>query len=132
MKPSLTRVRVLAVGAILILSFALLPALPAAAEHPSNTGQLFFWLLGLNMAREQGTPWKIDINSATADELGSVPGIERRQALRIIAQRPYAKLPDLVRAGLSPHLIERLRAFLTVDPDGPSALPAASTVPHRP
>jgi hypothetical protein len=131
MKPSLTRVRVLAANGFLILSLAFLPALPAAAERPSNAGQLFFWLLGLNMAREQGTPWKIDVNSATVDELGAVPGIERRQALRIIAQRPYAKLRDLVRAGVSPHLIERLAAFLTVDPDWPSALPRPSTVPHR-
>jgi hypothetical protein len=131
MKRSLTRVRVLAAGGIVILCLAFVPALSAAAERPSNAGQLLFWVLGLYMAREQGRPWKIDINSATVEELGSVPGIERSQALRIIAERPYAKLPDLVRAGFSPHLIERLAAFVAVDPDWPSALPGPSTVPHR-
>ena len=130
MKPSMTRVRVLAAGGILILSLAFVPALPAA-ERPSNAGQLLFWLLGLQMAREPGRPSKIDVNSATVEQLESVPGIERRQALRIIAQRPYAKLLDLVRAGLSPHLIERLAAFLTVDPDWPSALAGPPRVPHR-
>jgi hypothetical protein len=40
-------------------------------------------------------------------------------------------LPDLLRAGLSPPLIERLAALLTVDPDWPSALPGPSTVPYR-
>jgi len=89
MKPSLTRVRVLAAGGM------------------------------------------IDVNSATLEQLGSVPGIDRRQALRIIAQRPYATPSDLLRAGLSPSLIERLAALLTVDPDWPSALPGPSTVPYQ-
>ena len=40
MKPSLTQVRVLAAGGILILSLAFLPALPAAADRPSSAGQL--------------------------------------------------------------------------------------------
>lgn len=130
MKSSLTRGCLVACG-ILILSLASSPALPAAAERPSNAGQLLFWLLGLNVTREQGRPSKIDVNSASVEELGAVPGIERRQVLRIVAQRPYAKLPDLVRAGLSPRLIERLAAFLTVAPDSPSALPGPPTVPHR-
>lgn len=130
MKSSLTRGCLVACG-ILILSLASSPALPAAAERPSNAGQLLFWLLGLNVAREQGRPSKIDVNSASVEELGAVPGIERRQVLRIVAQRPYAKLPDLVRAGLSPRLIERLAEFLTVAPDSPSALPGPPTVPHR-
>jgi hypothetical protein len=98
MKPSMTRVRVLAAGGILILSLAFVPALPAA-ERPSNAGQLLFWLLGLQMAREQG--------------------------------RPSSKPLDLVRAGLSQHLIERLAASLTVDPDWPSALAGPPRVPHR-
>ena len=132
MKPSLTRVRIVAAGGILILSLAFFPALAAAAERPSEAGQLLVWLLGLNMAREQQErPARFDVNSATVEELRTVPGIEQRQAVRIVAQRPYAKLPDLVRAGLSPHLIERLASFLTVDPDWPSALAAPSPVPHR-
>jgi len=131
MKPSLTRIRFLAAAGILLLSLASTPALPAAAERPSNADEVLFWLLSLNMAREQGRPWRIDVNSATVEELGALPGIERRQALRIIAQRPYANLPDLVRAGLSPYRIERLAAFLTVDPDWPSALSGPPTVRHR-
>ena len=130
MKSRLTRVRVLAAGGLLILSLAS-PALAAAAERPSNAGQLLFWLLGLHMVREQGRLSKIDVNSATVEELGAVPGIERRQALQIVAHRPFATLLDLGRAGLSPELIERLAAFLTVDPDWPSALPGPPTAPHR-
>jgi len=131
MQSRLTRVRVLAAGGLVILSLAFSPGLPAAAERPSNAGQLLFWLLGLHMVREQGTPAKIDVNSATVEELGAVPGIGRRQALQIVAHRPFATLPDLVRTGLAPDLIERLAAFLTVEPDWPSALPGPPTAAHR-
>ena len=126
MKLVLTRVRlVAAVGA---LAFALVfpPAHPAAAERPSDAGRLLLWLLGLNVAREQGPVGKVDVNTATVEELAAVPGVERRQAHRITTNRPYAKLQDLARAGLSRHLIDRLAGSLTVDPPAPSAFPGAA------
>ena len=116
MKALLTRVRLVATCGILTLSLVFPAALPAFAERPSDAGQLLLWLLGLNTAREQGAPRKIDVNSATVEELAAVPGLERRQAQRITVNRPYAKLQDLARAGLSPRLIEHLAALLTVDP----------------
>ena len=130
MNHRLTRVRVLAAVGILSFSIVFVSAPPAAADGPTEAGQVLFWLLGLHMAPE-GRPGKVDVNSATVAELHAVPGIERRQALQIIARRPYAKLADLVRAGLSQHLIERLAAFLTVDLDWPGALPAPTSPPGR-
>ena len=115
MKALLTRVRLVATYGILTLSLVFQAALPASAERPSDAGQLLLWLLGLNTAHEQGAPRKIDVNSATVEELAAVPGLERRQAQRITVNRPYAKLQDLARAGLSPRLIEHLAALLTVD-----------------
>jgi DNA uptake protein ComE-like DNA-binding protein len=116
MKALLTRVRLVAIYGILTFSLVFPAALPASAERPSDSGQLLLWLLGLNAAREQGAPRKIDVNSATIEELAAVPGLEQRQAQRITVNRPYAKLQDLARAGLSPRLIEHLTALLTVDP----------------
>ena len=116
MKALLTRVRLVAIYGILTFSLVFQAALPASAERPSDSGQLLLWLLGLNAAREQGAPRKIDVNSATIEELAAVPGLEQRQAQRITVNRPYAKLQDLARAGLSPRLIEHLTALLTVDP----------------
>jgi hypothetical protein len=40
-------------------------------------------------------------------------------------------LAFLPAAGLSPPLIERVAALLTVDPDWPSAVPGPATVPYR-
>lgn len=127
MEPSLTRVRVLSVG-ILIVVLSLSPALASAAERGGNAEQIMFWLLGLRMAQE---PKKIDVNLATVDQLRAVPGIQPQQALRIIAERPYAKLSGLVRAGIAPHLIHRLATFLMVQDDSPSASPGPSVVPNR-
>ena len=115
-KALLTRVRLVAIYGILSFSLVFPAALPASAGRPSDAGQLLLWLLGLNTAREQGAPRKIDVNSATVEELAAVPGLERRQAQSITVNRPYAKLQDLARAGLSPRLIEHLTALLTVDP----------------
>lgn len=123
MKLSLTRVRLIAAGGILTLTLTFPSAPPASAERPSDAGQILFWLLGLNSVREQGAVRKIDVNSATVAELAAVPGMERRQAEKITANRPYATLRDLARAGLSPRLIEQLAPLLTLDSDAPSAFP---------
>lgn len=129
MNPSVTRGRVLAACGIVILSLAFLFAPAVAADRPSSGGQFLLWLLGLKMAREHERP-RIDINSATVEELRAVPGMERHQAVRIVAQRPYAKLEDLARADLSPLTIERLARFLVVNPDWPSALPGPAGTPR--
>ena len=128
----LTRVRLIAACGTLTFSLVFPPALPASAERPSDAGPLLLWLLGLNTAREQGAPKKIDVNLATVEELAAVPGLERRQAKWITVNRPYAKLQDLERAGLSRRLIEHLAALLTVNPNAPSAFPGpAKAMPSR-
>ena len=128
MTPSPTPGRILAACGILLLSLALLSAPAAASDRSVDGGQLLLWLLGLSLAPEHQRP-KIDINSATIEELRGVPGIELRQALRIIGERPYAKLEDLARVGLSSSSIRRLAGFLAVDPDWSSALPATVGAP---
>jgi predicted DNA-binding helix-hairpin-helix protein len=128
MKPPVIRVSVLAAVGIVIVSLTFSPIVAPAGDRFSNADQIMFWLLGARMAQEQ-RPAKIDVNRATGDELRAIPGIEPQQVVRIIAERPYAKLRDLVRAGLSPRVIDRLAAFLTVNDDaarrvlGPSAAP---------
>ena len=130
MKFPRTWVRFVVAFSILTFSLLFLPPLATAVEGSSSGGRLLFWLLGVHMAREEGRFGKIDVNSATVEELETVPGVGRRHAVRIVAQRPYAKLPDLARAGLSPRVIERLAAFLVVAPEWPSALSGRPTVPQ--
>ena len=118
--PWLGRV-VVAVGiAVVTVALVFVPD-AAGGERASGEAQLLLWVLGLRLAHE---PLRMDVNSATVAELSDVPGLQRRQALEIIAQRPYARIQDLARAGLSPGAIDRIAAFLTVGLDAPSALPA--------
>ena len=100
---------------LLLLSCPALTRPAMAAERPTNPAQLLLWFLSLDGPRDQGERQKVDVNSATAEALTAVPGIDRRQALKIIAYRPYASLQDLVRAGLSARFIDRLTRLLTVD-----------------
>ena len=108
-----------------ITLFVVLPTFAVAAERPTHPSGLLLWLLSLN-PREQTERQKIDVNSATAEALTAIPGLDRRQALQIIAHRPYATLHELVRAGLTARYIERLTGLLTVESTGaePSILPS--------
>jgi predicted DNA-binding helix-hairpin-helix protein len=119
----------------LLLSFYGPTPRAIAAERPTNPAQLLLWFLSMNGSREQGERQKIDVNSASAETLSAVPGLDRRQALQIIAHRPYATLQDLVRAGLSTRFIDRLAGLLTADArmadraPQPSAAAAATKSP---
>jgi DNA uptake protein ComE-like DNA-binding protein len=127
MNPPLTR-RLVAAACGIGISLAFLLAPAVAADGSSRNEQLLLWLLGLKTAREHERP-RVDVNAATVQKLQEVPGVMRDQALRIIAERPYATLQDLARSGLSPIAIERLTPFLVVDPSSPSALPGPGRPP---
>jgi DNA uptake protein ComE-like DNA-binding protein len=114
------------VSACVVVSLSLIVPVSPVAAQGSGAGELLFWLLGINKAREQSTPQKLDINSASVEELAALPGLDRRQALRVTSFRPYARLQDLTRAGLSPRLIERLAGLLTVGHDTPNASPRSA------
>ena len=117
-------IRAMLCGAIVFASVA-----PVAAERPTDPAQLLLWLLSMGTSGERTPATKIDINSASVDRLTAVPGVDRRQALQIIAHRPYARLEELVRAGVEPRVIERLSRFLSVESPATrraSSVPAAT------
>lgn len=109
----LDRVRVIVASGIVALSLTFASTV-TAAERTASPG-LLLWLLSLNAQRGGAEAPKINVNSATAETLAAVPGLDRRQAMRIIALRPYVTLQDLARAGLSARFIERLARLLTVE-----------------
>lgn len=60
----------------------------------------------------------VNINTGSAEELESVPGIGATRAAQIIAHRPYANVDELSKiAGLSGKTLDAMRPFLTVDGD---------------
>jgi competence protein ComEA len=57
---------------------------------------------------------KVNINSASAEELDALPGIGLSRAQAIIANRPYATVDELDKVpGIGASMIERLRPLVT-------------------
>ncbi len=85
--------RIFVLAAILVWAFALAPSSVSAA--------------GAKTA-------KVDLNSATQQELEALPGVGAATAKKIIAGRPYSSVSDLAKAGLSAKTIEKLTPLVTV------------------
>lgn len=68
-----------------------------------------------NAMSPAGTSRRININTATAQELETLPGIGPAMAQRIIEGRPYHKIEDLLRVkGIGPATFEKLKEHITV------------------
>ena len=71
----------------------------------------------------------ININSASAKDLESLPGVGPAIAKKIIDNRPYKSIDELTKAGLSKKAIDKLRPMVTVGTAAPAAAapPAAAS-----
>ena len=76
----------------LVLGFVVLSGIVRAAQVGSPDGRT-------SSGKSLGgpVPAKVDINTASADDLERLPGITTMLSQRIIANRPYRKIDDLVR-----------------------------------
>ena len=84
---------------------------------------------GATQTKEKATAkgeTKIDINSASADELTSLNGVGEATAKKIIAGRPYASVDDLAKAGVSKSTITKIRPQVTVGARATSTVPASA------
>lgn len=68
---------------------------------------------------------KADINTSSEADLEAVNGIGPATAKKIVANRPYASIDDLKKAGLTAAKIDKLRGSLTVS--AAASAPAATS-----
>lgn len=57
---------------------------------------------------------KVDLNTASAKDLDSLPGVGSANAKKIIAGRPYSSVNDLSKAGLSASTIKKISPLVVV------------------
>lgn len=58
---------------------------------------------------------RVDLNSASVDELVKIPGMTHTWALRIVRYKPYRVKTDLIEQGIvTPQVYERIREFVIV------------------
>lgn len=89
--------RFLALGAL-----AAVLALPAAAQTTQTTPAKPTPSLATPAPSASAKPGLMDINSASADDLDTLPGIGQARALAIIKGRPYNGKDDLLNRKILP------------------------------
>jgi DNA uptake protein ComE-like DNA-binding protein len=80
--------KLLPAALLILLSVPLSPAQSATNPQPTVSQKI------------AADAHKLDINSATADQLKTLPGINNTFAARIIAGRPYTEKNQLIRRGI--------------------------------
>lgn len=106
----IVRARPLLAGLVLALIVAAVGGAPAAGAGSSKAGD------------ETKTP-PIDLNSATVEELKSVPGIGEVMAQRIVDFReqhgPFSRVDELLKVkGIGEKSLEKLRPYFKVSGEG--------------
>jgi DNA uptake protein ComE-like DNA-binding protein len=83
---------------------------------------------------------KVDLNSASQQELEALPGVGEATATKIIAGRPYSSVADLSRAGVPQATIDKISGLVkagraskkeSAKEPPPAPAPAAASVPSR-
>src|SRR5207247_11355600 len=89
-------------------------------EHPPGRAQLHSVAPSETPLQQLLGPAKssliVNINTASAQELESLPNIGSSRAEQIIAHRPYTSVDELSQVkGITPRVLDQLRPFVKTD-----------------
>ncbi len=105
----------------LLLSMALTLALAPATTGLAQGTQTKPGMTPKAKAKEKAkavepAPGPIDLNSATSEELMTLPGVGEATAKKIVEGRPYKAMADLGAAGITLATIEKIKPLAVVTP----------------
>ena len=80
-------------------------------------------------AKAKEKPAKVDLNTASQQELENLPGVGEATAKKIVAGRPYSKVADLEKAGVPKGTVDKIRKLVTVSKSSAKSESSAAAAP---
>jgi Helix-hairpin-helix motif len=97
--------------------------------YKTKIAAIFVVILALSgavaSAQEAGSA-KVNVNTATPEELAHLPGMTKSKAAKLVAGRPYASADDLSKSGLTAKQIEKIKPLVGYEGGAASAAPPAT------
>ncbi len=91
------------------------PAAPAPAKASPATTAPSTAQKSLSQATKLVSGQKVNINTASKEQLDAIPGIGSTKAQAIIDGRPYAKIEDIMKVkGIKEGVFNKIKDFITV------------------
>lgn len=115
-------------AARIVLWFSVALLICGAAPSTAQAAQSKTKSSNSSTSKAASSAAKVDLNTATENDLDALPGVGTATAKKIIAGRPYSSVAELSKAGISAATVKKITPLVTVS----GATSAAASAPPQP